>query len=305
MHPVTGRFAPSPSGRMHLGNLLCALLSWLSARAQKGRFLLRIEDLDTGRCKQSYADQILDDLHWLGLDWDGEVLYQSRRTAVYEACQKKLEGMGLVYPCFCTRADLHAASAPHLSDGRVIYPGTCRSLSPTEICEKSRRARPALRLRVPQETIRFTDRHLGPCEEDLAAECGDFIIRRSDGLFAYQLAVVADDALTGVTEVVRGADLLSSSPRQIYLYRLLGYPPPLFCHFPLLCAPDGRRLSKRDRDLDVGLLRSRLSPQQVIGLLACAAGLQKTPAPVEAAALVPQFCWELVPKAPLFLPPFP
>ena len=251
---TVGRFAPSPSGRLHLGNLLCALLVWLSARQKDGRVLLRVEDLDTARCPRRYSEQMERDLQWLGLDWDigpgrdngTGPYYQSERTAIYQAALENLQGMGLVYPCFCTRAELHAASAPHREDGQVVYAGTCRRLTAAEIVEKSRNRAPALRLITPEERWDFTDGHMGRYEENLAADCGDFLLRRSDGMFAYQLAVVVDDAAMGVTEVVRGADLLDSTPRQLYLYHLLGLTPPVFYHFPLLLTAEGRRLSKRD-----------------------------------------------------------
>lgn len=297
-----GRFAPSPSGRMHLGNVLCALLAYWSARRQNGGFLLRIEDLDEMRCPRSNAELIVDDLHWLGLDWDGEVPYQSERSAIYAGYEQILRDKGLLYPCFCSRAALHAASAPHLSDGRVLYAGTCRSLTPAEVAEKRKTRAPATRVRVPEETVRFTDAVWGDCAENLAEECGDFIIRRSDGVFAYQLAVVVDDALTGVTEVVRGADLLSSTPRQIWLHRLFGFAPPRFAHLPLLCDHDGRRLSKRDADLDLGLLRQRFSPEQIVGALACAAGLTDRPEPVAVRELIGSFDWTKVPRRDLLLP---
>lgn len=300
---TVGRFAPSPSGRMHLGNVLCALLAWLSARHQNGAFLLRIEDLDAMRCPRSYADLIMDDLRWLGLDWDGEVPYQSERSEIYEKYENILRERGLLYPCFCSRAALHAASAPHLSDGRVLYAGTCRGLSPEEITEKRKKRAPATRVRVPDEEISFTDGVFGEYRENLAEECGDFIIRRSDGVFAYQLAVTVDDGLSGVTEVVRGSDLISSTPRQIWLYRLFGFEPPHFIHIPLLCDVDGRRLSKRDEDLDLGLLRERFSPEQIIGALAFAAGLTESTAPVSTKELVPSFDWKRVPTHELYLPP--
>ncbi len=301
--PVIGRFAPSPSGRMHLGNVLCALLAWLSARQQNGEYLLRIEDLDAMRCPRSYADLIMDDLRWLGLNWDGEVLYQSERSPVYEEYEQILREKGLLYPCFCSRAALHAASAPHLSDGRVVYAGTCRGLTAAQIAEKRRVRSPATRVRVPAEEIVFTDRVFGAYREDLAEMCGDFIIRRSDGVFAYQLAVVVDDALSGVNEVVRGVDLLSSTPRQIWLYRQFGFTPPDFCHIPLLCDHDGRRLSKRDEDLDLGLLRQHFRPEQVVGALAYAAGLTDHPEPVAARELIADFSWNRIPKESLHLPP--
>lgn len=300
MHTI-GRFAPSPSGRMHLGNVLCALLAWLSARQQNGEFLLRIEDLDEMRCPRSFADLIIDDLRWLGLDWDGEIPYQSERTAVYEKYEAILREKGLLYPCFCSRAALHAASAPHLSDGRVVYAGTCRDLTPEQVAEKRRKRAPATRVRVPERTITFTDGVYGEYTETLTEECGDFIIRRSDGVFAYQLAVVVDDGLSGVTEVVRGHDLIGSTPRQIWLYELFGFTPPKFIHIPLLCDHDGRRLSKRDEDLDLGLLREKFTPEQVIGALACAAGLTDTAEPVSAKELVKAFSWEKIPKHELYL----
>lgn len=299
---TVGRFAPSPSGRMHLGNVLCAMLAWLSARRQGGRFLLRIEDLDAMRCPRSFAALILDDLRWLGLDWDSNLLYQSERAAVYEQYEAVLREKNLLYPCFCSRAALHAASAPHLSDGRVIYPGTCRHLTAAEIQEKRKSRLPAIRVCVPDETIAFTDTVCGSYAENLTAECGDFIIRRSDGVFAYQLAVVVDDALSGVTEVVRGCDLLSSTPRQIWLYQELGFTPPRFAHIPLLCDSDGRRLSKRDQDLDLGLLRQRFTPEQLTGILACAAGLLDKPEPVALRELIPVFAWEKLSRKALHLP---
>lgn len=213
----TGRYAPSPSGRMHLGNLMCCLLAWLSAKSKGGQVLLRIEDLDTQRCPRSYADAIVDDLAWLGLAADGPTppVYQSDRSEIYQRYFDELSRRGLVYPCFCSRSQLHAASAPHRSDGQVIYAGTCRGLTPAEIAERSKIRAPAWRVQVPDEVIAFEDGHMGHYEENLARDCGDFFLRRADGVFAYQLAVVVDDALMGVDEVVRGSDLLSSTPRQL------------------------------------------------------------------------------------------
>lgn len=304
---VRGRFAPSPSGRMHLGNILCCLLAWLSARQQGGRVILRVEDLDTARCPRRYADQMEADLRWLGLNWDegpgggpDGPYYQSRRTALYQAALDKLTALGLVYPCFCTRAELHAASAPHREDGQAVYAGTCRSLTPRERAERARLRRPALRLRVPEEEWGFTDGHMGPYRENLAEDCGDFLLRRSDGLFAYQLAVVADDAAMGITEVVRGADLLSSTPRQLYLYHLLGLTPPSFIHFPLLLSPEGRRLSKRDAA--AGLDSLDLPPEEVLGRLAYLAGFHPSAAPRTAEALLADFSWERVPRRDIRIP---
>ena len=301
---TTGRYAPSPSGRMHLGNLMCCLLAWLSAKSKGGQVLLRIEDLDAQRCPRRYADAIIDDLAWLGLAADGPEppVYQSERSAVYAQYFEELARRGLVYPCFCSRSQLHAASAPHRSDGQVVYAGTCRSLTPAEITERAKTRAPAWRVRVPDEVIAFEDGHMGPCAENLARDCGDFYLRRADGVFAYQLAVVVDDAAMGVTEVVRGADLLSSTARQLYLYRLLGLKAPQFAHCPLLLAPDGRRLSKRDGDQSLENLRAKYTAEEIVGRLAFAYGLQPEPAPRTPESLIPDFSWDKVPKQDIYLP---
>lgn len=309
MGEIVGRFAPTPSGRMHLGNLFSCLLAWLSVRSQGGRIILRQEDLDTQRTSPAFAAQLEEDLTFLGLDWEeggtkggpAGPYWQSRRGDYYEICLEKLREMGLVYPCFCSRAELHAPNAPHTSDGDPIYPGTCRDLSPLEIEEKSKSRPPALRLKV-QGTIGFTDLHYGPQVQDLAAECGDFILRRSDGVFAYQLAVAADDGAMGVTEVVRGRDLLSSTARQLYLYRLLGLPEPVFCHVPLLLAADGRRLSKRDGDVSLEVLRERYRAEEIVGRLAWLAGQLDRPEPISPEELAGIFRWEKVPREDIFLP---
>ena len=301
---TAGRYAPSPSGRMHLGNLMCCLLAWLSAKSKGGQVLLRIEDLDTMRCPRVYADAIVDDLAWLGLAADGPTptVYQSERSEIYQQYYDILLKKGLVYPCFCSRSQLHAASAPHRSDGQVVYAGTCRGLSDAEVARRSLTRAPAFRVQVPDEEIAFTDGHLGRYAENLARDCGDFYLRRADGVFAYQLAVVVDDALMGVTEVVRGSDLLSSTPRQLWLYRELGLTAPQFYHLPLLLAPDGRRLSKRDGDQSLENLRARYTPQEIIGKLAYVCGLQDTPAPASPQELVPGFSWDKVPKQDILLP---
>lgn len=292
-----GRFAPTPSGRMHLGNVFSALLAWLSVRSAGGSLLLRIEDLDTLRCSAENAEIVKDDLRWLGLVWDGEQPCQSTRSGYYEKILDRLRDMGCVYPCWCTRGDLkNAANAPHASDGHPIYPGTCRDLSVEERARRAAERPPLWRLRVPDEEISFTDGHYGLYTENLARECGDFILRRADGVFAYQLAVVADDIDAGVTQVVRGCDLLSSTPRQLYLYRLLGAAPPNYFHVPLLTAPDGRRLSKRDRDLDLGILRERFTAPELLGQLAFAAGLLDAPGCASAEELIPLFAWAKIPK---------
>ena len=256
---MCGRFAPSPSGRMHLGNLWSALLAWLAARSRGGRMVLRLEDLDPDRCTQTWCDQVMRDLEWLGLDWDNEPVYQSRRTDAYRAAFARLEEAGLIYPCYCTRAE------------RLV--------------------------RVPEEVLSFRDLLQGGVSQDLSLDCGDFILRRSDGVYAYQLAVVVDDGAMGVTQVVRGSDLLDSTPRQLWLQERLGLPHPEYGHVPLLLAPDGRRLAKRDRDQELGALQSCYSAQELVGQLALLAGLIPEYAPISPAELIPLFSWEKLPQA--------
>ena len=301
---VRGRFAPSPSGRMHLGNLFAALLAWLDVRSLGGEILLRMEDLDPDRCKPTYLTQLADDLTWLGLDWDlgwrpGETTYcQSHRTAQYQAAFDRLADRGLVYPCFCSRKELLAASAPHASDGARVYSGRCRTLPAEEKAALLAAGRtPAWRVKVPAETISFVDGNFGPLSQRLDMDCGDFILRRSDGVYAYQLAVAADDGAMGITRVVRGQDLLSSTPRQIWLLKQLGYPAPTYCHLPLLLSPDGRRLSKRDRDLDMGYLRAHTTPEKLVGFLAYVAGLLPRPQAAAPYELVGEFSWAKVGRA--------
>ena len=294
---------------MHLGNVLCCLVAWLSARSQGGKVLLRVEDLDPERSGADYERQIEEDLRWLGLDWDeggleaaGGRYCQSGRSGVYEQYFDILSEKGLIYPCFCSRAELHAADAPHLSDGRYFYPGTCRNLTPEEAAEKAKKRKPAWRVKVPDETVRFTDLHYGPYAENLAAECGDFVVRRADGVFAYQLATAVDDGLMGVTEVVRGRDLIGSTARQLWLQRTLGLPSPVYGHIPLLTDWDGRRLSKRDGDLDLARLREKWRPEEILGMLAEAAGILPAYRPVSARELVPLFSWGKVKKGDVRLP---
>ena len=305
--PETGRFAPSPTGRMHLGNIFAALVSWLSARKKGGRWILRIEDLDPQRSRIEYARQIEDDLNWLGLDWDEGGIddtgshgpyRQSLRANFYEEAISRLKETGLTYPCYCTRADVMATQAPHESDGRIVYAGTCRpaslsgkSDSPIITIPDTKRTERATRLFVPDEEISFTDRLYGPQSVNLASHCGDFVLRRADGAWAYQLAVVVDDALMGVTDVVRGSDLLLSSAQQIYLYRLLGLTPPRFAHIPLICNESGVRLSKRDSSLSMERLREEYTPQHLIGMLAYISGILPEPFPISAHALLPLFSW--------------
>ena len=297
----SGRFAPSPSGRMHLGNALSAMLAWLSAKHQGGEILLRIEDLDPARSKAEYAQGIMDDFRWLGLLWDRRATDQSRRGEAYAAALRQLEQMNLIYPCYCSRDQLHAASAPHASDGRVIYAGTCRNLTPEQRATMTKK--PSLRIRLPDREISFRDGLQGDVTMNLQREFGDIILRRADGVAAYQLAVVVDDGTEGVTEVVRGRDLLSSTPVQLYLYELLGLTPPRFYHVPMLLAPDGRRLSKRDRDLDFGYLRQHFSPEEIIGLLGHLAGLMESWEPVSARELACDFSWSRVKQSDIILDP--
>ena len=295
-HIPTGRFAPSPSGRMHLGNIWSGLLAWLSARSQGGRMVLRLEDLDPDRCTRAWCDQVMRDLEWLGLTWDNEPVYQSERTDLYAQAFRKLEEQGLIYPCYCTRAERLAASAPHRSDGQAIYDGRCRRRSSQELEELSHSRRPAWRVAVPEEEYAFRDLLQGEVRENLARDCGDFILRRSDGVYAYQLAVVVDDGDMGVTQVVRGSDLLSSTPRQMYLQDLLGLPRPEYGHVPLLLAADGRRLAKRDRDRELGELQQQYTAPEILGRLAFMAGLISEYAPMTAQALVPCFSWDKLPR---------
>lgn len=303
---MTGRFAPSPSGRMHLGNVFTALVSWLSAKKQGDKWILRIEDLDPQRSRLEHAKQIEDDLQWLGLNWDEggiegigdhEPYMQSLRDDFYEEALRKLAATGLTYPCYCTRADIMATQAPHESDGRIVYPGTCRpqKLGGCNDIMISRQMR-AIRLFVPDREIVFTDRLFGPQSVNLSTHCGDFILRRADGAWAYQLAVVVDDALMGVREVVRGCDLLLSSAQQIYLYHLLGLEPPEFAHVPLLCNEAGQRLSKRDKALDMGMLRQEYTSSQIVGWLAYYAGIMPEPFPISAEGLLPLFSWSALRK---------
>ncbi len=311
--PYVGRFAPTPSGFLHLGNVFCSLLAWLCAKQHNGKMILRIEDLDTVRCTQERADAVVRDLEWLGLTWDEGAYcgkdsanyFQSKRSDIYATYFDKLVAQNLVYPCFCSRADLHAANAPHASDGHTIYAGTCRNLTSAEQEKRAQSIHrpPAYRMRVDDSIISFTDVHYGPQHYQLSTESGDFIISRSDGLYAYQLAVTVDDALMGVTQVVRGCDLLSSTPMQLYLYDKLGFMPPGFLHIPLLVAPDGRRLAKRDGDLELSELRKRLgSAEAIIGWLAYLAGQLPKPEPISPMELVKIFDLKKLPTENIVVP---
>ncbi len=292
VHPsssvVRGRYAPSPTGDLHLGNLRTALLSWLFARCMGGQFVLRIEDLDRPRVRPGATERMLADLHWLGLDWDEGPdcggLYapytQSERLSIYQSYLKKLQDAGLIYPCYCSRAEvIHAASAPQqgAEDG-PRYPGTCRSLTEAQRRARAATRRPSYRFRVADERIvTFTDLVAGPQQQHVQQAVGDFIICRSDGIFSYQFAVVVDDALMHINQIVRGADLLSSTARQILLYEALAFPIPTFAHVPLIVDEQGKRLSKRISSMGLDPLRtSGATPQQIIGQLAASCRLIET-----------------------------
>jgi len=326
----TGRLAPSPTGMLHLGNAWSFFLAWLSARAENGSLFLRMEDIDPERSRPEWIDGIIRDLRWLGLDWDeapscapsegsGAVFMQSRRGAYYNGMLERLQAQKLVYPCFCTRRELRElAGAPHgaadgLGDAGAAYPGTCRSLTPEQREEKRLSGKHAsLRLRCPEGEAGRQDFH------DLAAgrqsmtitECGgDFVLRRSDGVWAYQLAVVCDDIAMGVTQVVRGEDILFSTPRQLFLYRCFGAEPPEFAHIPLLCDSEGQRLAKRHKSFSLEALREAgCRPEAVIGWLAWRAGLQEAPVPALPALLAEKlreagrFPWDSLPHGPLIVP---
>ena len=299
MSAVVGRFAPTPSGRMHLGNVFAAMMAWLSVRSQGGHMVLRMEDLDTQRTSGEFAQILREDLLWLGLTWDVETPPQSQRSDVYDRYFSILEQKGLLYPCYCTRSQLHSVNAPHLSDGTYVYPGTCRNLTPEQ--KASFHRNPAWRVMVPERTVELDDLCQGHYVQNLSQECGDFVVRRGDGVYVYQLAVTVDDGEAGVTEVVRGMDLLGSAPRQMYLQELFGFRTPTYGHVPLLMSSDGRRLSKRDQDLDLGAIRQRHTPQEVLGILAHAAGIIDRCEPASAAELAGEFSWQKVRQTEIYL----
>ena len=290
MSGPVGRFAPTPSGRMHLGNVFAALIAWVSVRSRDGEMVLRMEDLDTQRTSGEFAQVLREDLNWLGLDYDRETPAQSLRSGVYDQYFDLLERRGLLYPCYCTRSQLHSVNAPHLSDGTYVYPGTCRNLTREQ--RETFDRKPAWRVIVPDKLWQVEDLVQGHYELNLFDQCGDMVVRRADGVYVYQLAVTVDDGEAGVTEVVRGMDLLSSAPRQMYLQELFGFPHPVYGHVPMLLAPDGRRLSKRDRDLDLGQLRTHVTAEQLIGTLAFSSGLIDRKEPISARELAGEFSWE-------------
>ena len=299
MTAPVGRFAPTPSGRMHLGNVFAGLISWLSVKSRDGQWILRMEDIDTQRTSAQFADTLRDDLRWLGLHWDLETAPQSQRSAVYDQYFDILRAKGLLYPCYCTRSQLHNINAPHLSDGTYVYAGTCRNL--TEAQRSAMDRLPSWRVKVPEGKWTVRDLVQGEFIQDLSTDCGDFVVRRADGVYVYQLAVTVDDGEAGVTEVVRGMDLLGSAPRQMYLQSHFGFPHPDYGHVPMLLAPDGRRLSKRDRDLDLGELQKRMSAETLLGKLSFAAGIIDRCEAVSATELAKEFSWDKLKGEAIYL----
>ncbi|CUH96727.1 Glutamyl-Q tRNA(Asp) synthetase [Propionispora sp. 2/2-37] len=302
---LRGRFAPSPTGHMHLGNAWTALLAWLQVRSAGGTMVLRMEDLDPDRSRPAYAAALQVDLRWLGLDWDegpdagGDYgpYCQSVRSEFYQEAFERLAAAGRTYPCYCTRAEL-AAAAPHASDGEQRYPGTCRNRKVSRTDRK-----PAMRLLVPPGSISYSDLLYGEIQQNIEQSVGDFVLRRSDGVYAYQLAVVVDDAAMHITHVLRGNDLIASTPRQLLLYRLLSLKQPVFTHVPLLLGQDGSRLSKRHGDLSLTILRRRgIRPEQIVGYLACQAGLIPEYSAVEAKELIACFDISRLAKKPVVIP---
>ncbi len=307
--PLRGRYAPSPTGEMHLGNASTALLAWLSIRSREGKIVMRMEDLDQPRVRPGAADQILADLMWLGIDWDEgpdvggpfAPYEQSRRFEHYESAFQLLIEQDLVYPCFCSRRDIaKAASAPQSPGDEVRYPGTCRKLRPPEVARRTESGkRHAWRFRVDDKARpTFVDEVLGVHASHAHEPPGDFVVRRADAVAAYQLAVVVDDAEMAITEVVRGGDLLASTARQLLLYEALGRPCPTFGHVPLLLGPDRVRLSKRHQGVTLRELReSGFTPEEIVGHLAVAVGLRLTAEPVRASDLIEDFALSNLPPA--------
>ena len=296
--PITGRFAPSPTGELHLGNLRTALASWLSVKARGGRWLIRMEDVDAARCRTTLGDAQLRDLAALGLESDGPVLWQSRRHGAYQAALRTLFEQGQLYPCQCTRKDLaQLGSAPHAEDGLRAYPGTCRS-RPLPFLRPD-----ALRFRLPAGAVAWQDLVQGPQLDDPNLLTGDPLLHRRDGCYAYHLAVVLDDAHQGVTEVVRGADLKAVTATQLRLQEALALPAPAYGHLGLVVAPDGSRLGKRDGAMGLTALQHRGIPTAaVLGWLGCSLGCLARPEPVRLEALVPCFDWTRVAREPLPVP---
>lgn len=302
-HPsITGRLAPSPTGAQHVGNARTYLIAWLSARSQGGRVVLRIEDIDSPRVKAGAAEEACADLRWLGLDWDEGPIVQTERVAHYDAALERLKAQDLVYPCTCSRGDIErAASAPHLEHEGPIYPGTCASRRAAGALALQDRPY-AWRYRIPAEAMTFNDGFRGPTCVDLREVGGDFVAWKSAGTPAYQLAVVVDDAAQGVTEVIRGDDLVPSTPRQLLLYQALGLPAPRFVHVPLVVGPDGRRLAKRHGDTRLSSLRAAgVRPEALLGLLAYSCAWIDRVEAVSSKDLVKMFRLDSIPKEPFVL----
>jgi glutamyl-tRNA synthetase len=296
-----GRFAPSPTGQLHLGNAWAVLLGWLWARSERGTFLLRIEDLDLARVRPAYVEALQADLDWLGLDFDGPTVFQSERTELYDATLERLRAVGRVYPCFCSRTEIaRVVNAPHgPADEGPRYPGTCSTLNEQQRAERERTRPPAWRFRPSPGPTVVEDALHGQMVQDVASEVGDFVVRRNDGVASYQLAVVVDDAEMGITHVLRGDDLLGSTPRQIQLAQALGLTAPRHAHVPLLVGPDGKRLAKRNGPPGLTELRkSGLPAERVVGLLARWARLSDG-RPVTAGELVPRFSLDRLPRPPI------
>jgi glutamyl-tRNA synthetase len=302
--------APSPTGAQHVGNARTYLLAWLSARSRGGCIVLRIEDIDSPRVKAGAAEQACQDLQWLGLDWDEGQIIQSERMACYRLALERLQARELVYPCTCTRRDVEsAASAPHQEHEGPIYPGTCAGRRVADAARLGDQPY-CWRFRVPAESPAFVDGFRGPTHVDLRALGGDFVVWKSPppgsatSTPAYQLAVVVDDAAQGVTEVVRGDDLVPSTPRQLLLYEALGLPAPTFIHVPLVVGPDGRRLAKRHGDTRLSSLRATgMRSEMLRGLLAWSCGWLATIEPVGVRALLSLFRLDSIPRQPFALTP--
>jgi glutamyl-tRNA synthetase len=301
--PPRGRLAPSPTGAQHVGNARTYLIAWLAARSQGAALGLRIEDIDSPRIKPGAAEQAAHDLRWLGLDWDGGPVVQTTRLPLYEAALDRLKRQELVYPCTCTRSDVAAAaSAPHAEHEGPVYPGTCAYRASADADALAAAGTPfAWRFRVTDSPA-FADGFRGETRIDLKQTGGDFVVWKAAGTPAYQLAVVVDDADMGVTEVVRGDDLLPSTPRQLLLYRALGFAPPRFVHVPLVVGADGRRLAKRHGDTRLSALRAAgVTPEALVGLLAWSCGWLEAPEPVTPRELLPRFRLDAIPKGPFTL----
>ncbi len=285
-----GRFAPSPSGRMHLGNIFSALIAWLYTKQNGGKIILRIDDLDKIRCKDEHIYTLQKDLEFLGLHWDegtNDNFYrQSKCTDYYEQILQQISEKAEVYNCYCTRADINSHSAPHEQDGEIVYSGHCKNILLNAIEKQKKHTK---RLCVKDEYIYFNDENYGEFSHNILHQCGDFVLKRNDGVFAYQLACVADDIKSNVSEVVRGRDLLSSCARQIYLYKLLGKTPPHYFHVPLLFNESGTRLSKREKSLDLGELSKKYTSGQIIGLLGYYANLIPKGQSLSPSELLPYF----------------